>query len=273
MRSCFLICYRYRVRVFFSLLSVLLLLPSTGRASPNDGILAGNTFNVSTSHQSDDSSTDRKYSAYRDDVRAFTRNAKDSDTQIRRNAVFNLCQLHRELVADTRYPTNRTLKGLRISVDRVLKRYLRDVKNQKASEIRLAKKKRSRENGESTSDSERGGSGDDSGDIAKGIEERTIEERAVDGSSAESYYSMGQFSGGPSQLYFFAGGRMAPPWDHGDELVALIQTTIDPATWDSGGGNGTIHYYQPSRILVVNATMRAHDDMQALLNKLRESGR
>ena len=48
------------------------------------------------------------------------------------------------------------------------------------------------------------------------------------------------------------GGRAIP--DYGPRLVALIERTIAPDSWDVHGGSGTIVYYRPLRVLVVQAT-------------------
>lgn len=58
------------------------------------------------------------------------------------------------------------------------------------------------------------------------------------------------------------------PADHGQELVELIQATIAPTTWDINGGNGTIFYFHPRRVLVVRQTGEVHDQLHNLIKDL-----
>lgn len=57
--------------------------------------------------------------------------------------------------------------------------------------------------------------------------------------------------------------------DLGPALLQLIQSVIHPDFWNVNGGSGRAHYYQAQRVLVVTATMRVHEDMTSLLNRLR----
>ena len=91
--------------------------------------------------------------------------------------------------------------------------------------------------------------------------------------ASDSYNSMAAMSGGPNNLFNYAGGQFAAPWDNGQNLVDLITSTIDPTFWRQNGGNGTIHYFQPLRVLVIGATTRVHQDTDELLRKLRAAGR
>ena len=84
----------------------------------------------------------------------------------------------------------------------------------------------------------------------------------------QSYDSLSQFSGGPAEVFDYAGGRMAAPWDNGQQLVDLIQNTIDPAFWRDNGGSGSIQYYRPGRVLVINGSQRIHELAEDLLLSL-----
>lgn len=57
--------------------------------------------------------------------------------------------------------------------------------------------------------------------------------------------------------------------DFGPELVALIEATISPATWNINGGNGAIVYYAPLHVLVVSAPDDVHAQMGNVMGQLR----
>jgi hypothetical protein len=61
----------------------------------------------------------------------------------------------------------------------------------------------------------------------------------------------------------------APTIDYGPELVDLIQWTISPATWDINGGNGSVVYFAPLRVIVVSAPGTVHDQVGGVLGQLR----
>jgi len=95
------------------------------------------------------------------------------------------------------------------------------------------------------------------------------ESEAVFQSALQSYDSLSQLSGGPVGVFDYAGARMGAPWDHGQQLVELIQSTIDPAFWRDSGGSGSIEYYRPSRVLVISGSRRVQELTEDLLWKLR----
>lgn len=64
-------------------------------------------------------------------------------------------------------------------------------------------------------------------------------------------------------------GNAALP-DNGPALVALIQRTISPGAWDVNGGEGTIQYYRPLRVLVIRAPGGVHDNVGGVLGGLRK---
>ena len=49
------------------------------------------------------------------------------------------------------------------------------------------------------------------------------------------------------------------------ELIALIQRTVAPETWDVLGGNGTIRYFDLYQVLVVRAPYHVHGGVDAAL--------
>jgi hypothetical protein len=58
-------------------------------------------------------------------------------------------------------------------------------------------------------------------------------------------------------------------FDYGPELVDIIQRTISPETWDINGGNGSVVYFAPLRVLVVSAPGTVHDQVGDVLGQLR----
>lgn len=70
------------------------------------------------------------------------------------------------------------------------------------------------------------------------------------------------------QLPAGAAPGLAPPADHGPELVELIETTIAPASWDKQGGNGVIRFWAPAHALVVRQSGDVQHDLAGLLKDL-----
>ena len=54
------------------------------------------------------------------------------------------------------------------------------------------------------------------------------------------------------------------------QLRELIQTTIDPDSWEENGGTGTITEFRNTNSLVIRAPQTVHDQIQDLLTRLRE---
>ncbi len=55
-----------------------------------------------------------------------------------------------------------------------------------------------------------------------------------------------------------------------DVLIKLIQDTVDPASWDTMGGSGHIEYFPLGMSLVVSQTPDIQEQIQLLLDRLRE---
>lgn len=62
------------------------------------------------------------------------------------------------------------------------------------------------------------------------------------------------------------------PADYGPELVALIEATISPDTWNINGGPGAIIYYGPRQAMVVSAPDDVHGEIGGNLGQLRAAG-
>ena len=56
-----------------------------------------------------------------------------------------------------------------------------------------------------------------------------------------------------------------------DDLIQIITTIIDPATWDDVGGPGSIAAFEASSALVISQTRKSHERVEALLRALRQA--
>ncbi|MCD0461571.1 general secretion pathway protein GspD [Roseiconus lacunae] len=84
---------------------------------------------------------------------------------------------------------------------------------------------------------------------------------------------LGQYSPMGSQGGF---GPQNPPGAAGggafadfDSLIQLIQTTVQPDTWEALGGNSTMAPYQQNLSLIVSTTSDVHDQIVDLIESLR----
>ena len=218
--------------------------------------------------------TTRSIGDYRKDLKMFMKLSKEADPQLERNAVFNLCQLHFEIAGDSRFGTNQQLQGMRVVIANRLETYVKDVKKSRLRQQRIDRKSRSRESVAANQEvSEQ--LPDHKNKLGEPFEGNSSSGRNQDAddvmyaSAAESYDSLGIISGGPNQFFGYAGGQMGPPWDHGEQLVDLITSVIDPAFWRRNGGTGSIHYYQPLRIIVVRAPQQSQQEVGDLLEAMR----
>ena len=222
-----------------------------------------------------DTAESRTIGQYMRDKKAFMKLSKNDDPQLKRNAVYNLCKLHHELVQDKRFQTSKQIQGLRATIAKRLQNY--------AAEVKTAKKRAERDKKKQKSAKTKVASDSDSAPNAEtGFANRLPESHADedDGSdlddemfatSSDSHFVMGQFTGGPNQFFGYAGGQFASPWDHGEELLGLIESTVNPSHWRRNGGNGSIEYFRPLRVLVIGASMQVQDDTLNLLNTLRSN--
>jgi hypothetical protein len=84
-----------------------------------------------------------------------------------------------------------------------------------------------------------------------------------------------QLTGGPAAVVARCGeafGGRPGTADYGEELVELIERTIAPETWESAGGNGSIYYFYPLKVLVIRQTGEVHGHTSGLLDGLRRAG-
>ena len=228
-------------------------------------VIASHTL-VTTDHSglSVDESDLPKISDIRRSLKAFMKNSKRVDEpEIQRAAIFNLCQLHSQVVNDPRFVNSHQLQGMRVVAANRLKDYARQVRNQ---DLRSQREKEK-------SNSSRSESQPASPTVSTVDDEYDNEyDAAAYDSAYETMTASGTLTGGPQQLFGYLGGNFAPPWDHGEELVRLIENTINPDFWQRNGGEGRIHYFRPLRVLVVGASTQVQEETLDLLRKLRYAG-
>jgi hypothetical protein len=61
------------------------------------------------------------------------------------------------------------------------------------------------------------------------------------------------------------------PPDAGEDLVALIQKTIAPSSWDINGGPGSIQYWRPGHALVIRASEDVHEQIGGVMGQLHQA--
>jgi hypothetical protein len=183
------------------------------------------------------------------------REATAKEPAARAAAVRGLCELHRQIVGDSRYSTSDTLKEYRAKV---------------WSRLTAVKKELKREFGKEASHRQT------LDDVAVLEQADAISAIAADSLAAslslaeQSQGGAGSLLSGGSGTGAFGGPAGTGDW--GPQLVALIERTINPAFWDVVGGPGTIVYYQPLMCLVVRATSEVHGNVGGILGGLRKVG-
>jgi len=168
------------------------------------------------------------------------------DRTARATAVRRMCDLHREIVHDSRYSTSDVLKEYRSRLWSRLTKVKTELKQQ------LARSKANK----------------DALDNLAALETADSLSLAAADSLASSLAILDQARGGPGGLFAFGGGP--GPADWGPDLVDLIERTINPSFWDVVGGPGTIIYYRPLQCLVVRATGEVHGNVGGLIGDLRK---
>jgi hypothetical protein len=65
-------------------------------------------------------------------------------------------------------------------------------------------------------------------------------------------------------------GLAATEQQNAQALINLIETTIDPGSWESRGGNGSIFYYAPLHALVIRQTEDVHRQIGGVLGNINK---
>jgi len=180
----------------------------------------------------------------------FKQEAQAKDPVARTAAIRAMCDLHRQLVRDSRYATSDVLKEYRARVWSRLTKIKTELKQQLARDAKSNKEA-----------------------LADVAALETAEAAAV--AAAESLGAslalLDGSQGGPGALLNLGGGPLAAA--NGADLVALIERTINPNFWDVVGGPGSIVYYAPLQCLVVRATAEVHENIGGLVGDVRAAGR
>ncbi|WP_425617594.1 hypothetical protein NA78x_001275 [Anatilimnocola sp. NA78] len=170
------------------------------------------------------------------------REALTKDAAERAKLIRQLCDLHHEILHHPRHETAEAMKGYRVQAWSRLKRVQADLKNQ------LARERKGK-------------------NAPVGTDPQLL---AASDSLAAALNLADSSLGGPSAL--LARGGRAQIDDNGQELVDLIERTINPDFWDTNGGPGTIVYFAPLQCLVITATGEMHQNAGGLLGGLRAAG-
>jgi hypothetical protein len=191
--------------------------------------------------------TDRGFHEYQREIsELFKRDSQAKEPAARAVAVRQMCELHGEIVHDSRYSTSDVLKEYRSRLWSRLTKVKTELKQQLA----------------------RGKGNKDALDNLATLEAADSLSLAAADSLASSLAILDQAQGGPGRLLAFGGGP--GPADWGPDLVDLIERTINPSFWDVVGGPGTIIYYRPLQCLVVRATGEVHGNVGGLIGDLRK---
>ncbi len=212
-----------------------------------------------------ESETQRPIGDIRKDVKAFVKRSKSKDADEKASAIFDLCLLHREIVADARYQTDDNLVSFRA----VVMSRLKDCKK----EIELVQLREARRIKREAAAQKRGRGNDDIGSDEFFIdsEHEALTSLVLAEAMAEQMHTVGQMTGGPTQIFNYANGNFGP--GNADDLIQLIEKTISPDSWESNGGNGRMFFYRPACALVVSASADVQDRISDLLKVIRDTSR
>lgn len=193
------------------------------------------------------SSDQRGFHEYQQQIsELLRRESQAKDQAARAAAVQVMCELHGEIVHDSRYSTSDVLKEYRSRLWSRLTKVKGELKQQ------LARQKGNKESLENLA-------------VLENADSLAV---AAADSLATSLSLLDQSQGGVGSLLAFGGGP--GPADWGPDLVDLIERTINPAFWDVVGGPGSIIYYRPLQCLVVRATAEVHGNVGGVLGNLRK---
>ena len=194
------------------------------------------------------------------DIKAFSKRIDNASGDMdRTDAIVDLGSLYLRVVGDSRFSRSKILQGYRgrIGIRLQKARTLIEREQKKAA----ASKDESRYVTRTEEQSE-----DDRLESAVVDKQWQLVAHVVGGTAPSMYYGSGLYG---TSGHFYRGRVGGLLQDNGDELLNLIRTVLFPDFWQINGGSGRAYYYQPLRIIVIRATMRVHEDLTNLLERLR----
>jgi hypothetical protein len=197
-------------------------------------------------------------------------------------AIFDLVDIHGEIVGDARFQESETLHHLRGRVASVLIDFKTELTRQaRNNQLRKAARPRSANAPgdaaiDAASDAVSDAMGEAMGDqillvssSLGGPVSLLQQQRPLayeDSSRKDRQGSFGR-ADGAAALGAGGGGVVS---DDGPGLISLIQRTIRPEFWDVNGGPGTIIYWDTWHCLIVRATAEVHHQIGGLAGGLRQ---
>jgi hypothetical protein len=179
----------------------------------------------------------------------FKQESQAADETERAASIREMCDLHGEILRDSRYATSPVLKEYRGRLWSRLMKIKTELKHDLARDAKANQAKLDEVHALETADR------------ASVLAADTL---------AASLSLLDQTQGGPGSILAFGGGAVP---NNGAALVALIERTINPSFWDTNGGPGSIVYYAPLQCLVVRATSEVHGQLGGALKNLRGAGK
>lgn len=202
---------------------------------------------------------ERPIAEMRKDMKAFIKRSKSDDEFRMYGAIVDLCALHREIVSDSRYESNPSLVNLRAQIGTRLKNCQQEI------ELSILRAARVLAREHSSAEPVAGDADLIDAEVEPNYEQMIAQELS------QHLHVTSQMTGGPSQVFSYANGNFGP--GDAQELIRLIETTIDPASWRTNGGNGQMFFYRPACALVVSASAQTQDRITDLLRQMRRLSR
>lgn len=192
---------------------------------------------------------ERPYHELSHDMRNLLRQeARAENPSDRAIHIHRLAELFLEVVSDPRIHTSDTLKAYKAQMHNRLRSIKRDLELQLIREQKLRRRQQ--------------------------LPEPDPLMHAATSSMYQQLALLDSTLGGPAAIFLHPGAQGGGAvTDNGQELIELIQRTINPQFWDVNGGPGTIVYYAPLQALVVRATTEVHGRVGGLADALRQAGR
>ncbi|MFN0020085.1 MAG: hypothetical protein ACKVP0_17635 [Pirellulaceae bacterium] len=175
----------------------------------------------------------------RDISAALKREANAKSLKERGKAIEQLCSLHYEITSDERFSTLDQMQSLRAKIWGRLTKVKAELKRQLAKE------------GEPQ------------------LDDAQAEAAQYAGSNLAGAMGLADFGSGSPSGFIPRGGASQTDYN-AQQLIELIQRTINPDFWDVVGGPGTIFYYPQLQVLVIRATSEIHGQVGGTLGALRD---